>query len=118
MHYVEVATTKSCDKRINFLGRKGSAFVVKARLSTSKGYVIKEYSKGNATAIPDVPPLTYNDVPFVEGGEEDGNAGDDDDDVEDDDDECAEDEEGPADEEGDEDEDDILGEPQAVDAIP
>ncbi len=82
-------------------------------MSASRGYTIKQYTNGYATtSIPDIPPITNDDVPFVEhqGDEEEDSNGDGDDDYSDDNEDDNDDEE--------EDEDDILGKPEAVDAIP
>ena len=115
LHHVEIATTKSCDKRINFVGRKGSSFHVKARLSASKGYSITKYTKngGANSTIPDIPP---DDLPYVERGDADNEEEDSDVDAEDVyDDLLGSDDE---DEDDNNEDDDILGQPQAVDDSP
>jgi hypothetical protein len=65
----------------------------------------------HTTNIPDIPPNTYDDLPFVEkeDDEEDSNA--DDEGLDDNDDEEEEDE-------GPQEDGDIFGEPEAVDASP
>ena len=91
LYNLEVATSRSCDKRIYFEGRAGAVFKIKARQCQARNWVVKEYER---SVIPIILPYNNNeDSVFKEGdsdreenGREENNkkedkSGEDDDDV-------------------------------------
>ena len=65
LYNLEVATSRSCDKRIYFEGRAGAVFRIRARPCLTRNWVVKEYER---SVLPIIHPYKNNeDLVFKEG---------------------------------------------------
>ena len=67
LHNIEVASVRSCNKRVYFDGRGGSQFKVRMRPTLDKGWTVKEYARWT---MPTIPPMGGINVGDDDDGDE------------------------------------------------